>query len=155
MKLIGIIAVIIVAGVALGYFLIMANPTSNQQSTTAVEPTTMDKTPTNNPDLKVEDIEVGTGREVKSGDTVVMHYTGTLTDGTKFDSSLDRGTPFETQIGVGRVIQGWDEGVPGMKIGGKRKLTIPAEMGYGAAGAGDAIPPNSTLIFEVELLDIK
>lgn len=155
MKLVGIIAVVIVAGVVLGYFLIMASPTSQQQSTTPIESTTMDVSPTKNPDFTVEDIAVGTGREVKSGDTVVMHYTGTLTDGTKFDSSLDRGTPFETPIGVGRVIRGWDEGVPGMKIGGKRKLTIPPDMGYGAAGAGDDIPPNSTLIFEVELLDIK
>jgi len=105
-------------------------------------------------ELKIEDIKVGTGPEVKSGDTVSMHYKGTLTDGTKFDSSYDRGTPFQTQIGVGRVIKGWDEGVPGMKVGGKRRLIIPPDMGYGAQGAGP-IPPNATLIFEVELLTIK
>lgn len=155
MKLVGIIVVVVVVGVALGYFLIMANPSTQKSTTTTPTESRAMDTNSNNPEFKVEDIEVGNGREVKSGDTVVMHYTGTLTDGTKFDSSLDRGTPFETQIGVGRVIQGWDEGVPGMKIGGKRKLTIPPDMGYGAGGAGDAIPPNATLIFEVELLDIK
>lgn len=105
-------------------------------------------------ELKIEDIEAGTGQEVKSGDTVVIHYKGTLTDGTKFDSSYDRGTPFETQIGVGQVIKGWDEGVVGMKVGGKRKLTIPPDMGYGAQAVGP-IPANSTLIFEVELIGVK
>lgn len=105
--------------------------------------------------LIIEDLKVGDGKEVKSGDTVVIHYLGTLDDGEKFDSSYDRGTPFETQIGVGRVIQGWDQGIPGMKVGGKRKLTIPDDLGYGAAGAGLVIPPFATLIFEVELLNIK
>jgi len=105
--------------------------------------------------LKIEDITIGTGSEVKTGDTVVMHYSGTLEDGTKFDSSYDRGEPFETQIGVGQVIKGWDEGVPGMKVGGKRKLTIPSELAYGERGAGNVIPPFATLIFEVELLQIK
>jgi len=107
-----------------------------------------------NPKVKIEDTLVGTGAEVESGDTVVMHYKGTLEDGTQFDSSYDRGEPFETQIGVGKVIQGWDQGVPGMKVGGKRKLTIPSELGYGEQGQG-SIPPNSTLIFEVELLEVK
>lgn len=105
-------------------------------------------------ELKIEDTQAGTGREVKSGDTVVIHYKGTLKDGTKFDSSYDRGEPFETQIGVGQVIKGWDEGVVGMKVGGKRKLTIPPDMGYGAQAVGP-IPANSTLIFEVELIDVK
>jgi len=104
--------------------------------------------------LVTEDIEEGTGDAVESGDTVVIHYTGTLKDGTKFDSSLDRGEPFETQIGVGQVIEGWDEGVVGMKVGGKRKLIIPPSMGYGTQGV-PGIPPNSTLIFDVELLEIK
>lgn len=105
--------------------------------------------------LKIEDLKVGKGVEVKDGDTVVMHYTGWLEDGTKFDSSHDRNQPFETQIGVGYVIKGWDLGVPGMKVGGKRKLTIPHELGYGKYGAGDAIPGFATLVFEVELLNIK
>lgn len=111
-------------------------------------------TPTAAENVKIEDIEEGTGPEVKSGDTVVMHYTGTLTDGTKFDSSVDRNEPFETQIGVGQVIQGWDLGVVGMKVGGKRKLTIPPSLGYGAQATG-SIPANSILIFDLELLEIK
>lgn len=105
--------------------------------------------------LKIEDLKVGTGEAVKSGDHVVMHYTGWLTDGKKFDSSVDRDEPFETPIGVGYVIKGWDEGVVGMKVGGKRKLTIPSEMGYGRYGVDPDIPGDATLIFEVELLKIK
>lgn len=105
-------------------------------------------------ELKIEDTQVGTGEEVKSGGTVSIHYKGTLTDGTVFDSSYDRGEPFETVIGVGQVIQGWDQGVVGMKVGGKRKLTIPPELGYGNQPVG-TIPPNSTLIFEVELLGVQ
>ena len=110
----------------------------------------------NQGELIVEDIEVGTGDAVvESGDDIVIHYKGTLTDGTVFDSSYDRGEPFQTQIGVGQVIKGWDEGVLGMKPGGKRKLTIPPNMAYGESGTSDgSIPPNSTLIFEVELVEI-
>lgn len=106
-------------------------------------------------ELKIEDEKVGEGVEVKSGDTIVIHYTGTLENGQKFDSSLDRGQPFETQIGVGQVIKGWDQGVIGMKVGGKRKLTIPSDLAYGEQGIEGAIPPNATLIFELELLEIK
>ena len=106
-------------------------------------------------DLKIEDLVIGTGAEVKSGDTIEMNYVGTLVDGTKFDSSYDRGTPFETQIGVGQVIKGWDQGVPGMKVGGKRRLLIPSALAYGTQGAGGVIPPNADLIFEVELVSIK
>ncbi len=105
--------------------------------------------------LKIEDLKIGTGPAVKSGDTVIINYVGTLENGTKFDSSYDRHQPFETQIGVGQVIEGWDKGVIGMQVGGKRRLTIPPEMGYGAQGAGNLIPPNATLIFEVELVGIK
>jgi FKBP-type peptidyl-prolyl cis-trans isomerase len=106
-------------------------------------------------ELKIEDLAVGTGAEAKSGKTVTVNYTGWLTDGTKFDSSLDSGTPFSFALGQGAVIAGWDQGVAGMKVGGKRRLTIPPALGYGAAGAGGVIPPNATLVFEVELLGVK
>jgi peptidylprolyl isomerase len=104
--------------------------------------------------LQTQDLTVGNGKEAKAGDTVTVNYLGTLENGTKFDSSYDRNQPFTTQIGVGAVIKGWDEGIPGMKIGGKRKLIVPAQLGYGAQSAG-TIPPNSVLVFEVELLGIK
>jgi FKBP-type peptidyl-prolyl cis-trans isomerase FkpA len=102
--------------------------------------------------LVIEDITEGTGAEACAGQTVSVHYTGWLTDGRKFDSSKDRNEPFEFPLGGRRVIAGWDEGVAGMKIGGTRKLTIPPQLGYGARGAGGVIPPNATLVFEVELL---
>jgi FKBP-type peptidyl-prolyl cis-trans isomerase len=106
--------------------------------------------------LKVQDMVVGEGQEARAGDTVAVHYTGWLTDGTKFDSSVDRGQPFVFPLGQGRVIRGWDVGVQGMKVGGKRKLTIPSDLAYGEEGAGGgAIPPGATLVFEVELLDIQ
>ena len=105
--------------------------------------------------LLVEDLLVGGGAEAASGQKVTVHYTGWLTNGTKFDSSKDRKDPFVFALGKGQVIKGWDQGVAGMKVGGKRKLTIPPEMGYGARGAGGVIPPNATLIFDVELLGIK
>ncbi len=104
--------------------------------------------------LKYEDLLIGDGVQAEAGQTVSVHYTGWLTDGTKFDSSVDRNQPFEFPLGKQRVIRGWDEGVAGMKVGGRRKLTIPAHLGYGAAGAGGVIPPNATLVFEVELLGI-
>jgi FKBP-type peptidyl-prolyl cis-trans isomerase FkpA len=104
--------------------------------------------------LQIEDTKVGEGAEAKAGQIASVHYTGWLTDGTKFDSSKDRNDPFPFKLGAGRVIQGWDEGVQGMKVGGVRKLTIPPQLGYGAQGAGRVIPPNATLVFEVELLDV-
>ncbi len=104
--------------------------------------------------LKIQDLVVGQGEEVKNNDTISIHYRGTLEDGTQFDSSYDRGEPFQTQIGVGQVIKGWDLGILGMKVGGKRILTIPPELGYGDQQTGN-IPPNSTLIFEVELISIN
>lgn len=141
-----------------GYLFLSRGSTKEEINESVKEESKMDTSTNNSTEsakLIIEDIKLGEGREVKSGDTVVMHYLGTLESGTKFDSSYDRGEPFATQIGVGQVIKGWDEGVPGMKIGGKRKLTIPSELGYGARGAGGIIPPNATLIFEVELLEIK
>lgn len=109
--------------------------------------------------LKIIDTAIGTGAAPESGQTCVVHYTGWLLNGgargTKFDSSVDRGQPFEFPIGRGRVIRGWDEGVASMKVGGKRTLIIPPDLGYGANGAGDVIPPHATLVFDVELLGVK
>ena len=105
--------------------------------------------------MNIIDHEVGTGTEARSGSTVSVHYTGTLTDGSKFDSSVDRGQPFGFQLGVGQVIKGWDQGIEGMKVGGKRRLEIPSDLAYGAGGFPPVIPPNSDLIFEVELLGVS
>lgn len=112
--------------------------------------------------LQMTDVKVGDGAEAKAGQIVSVHYTGWLYDesaadkhGAKFDSSVDRGEPFQFPLGAGRVIQGWDQGVAGMKVGGKRTLVIPPEMGYGARGAGGVIPPNATLVFDVELLGVQ
>jgi FKBP-type peptidyl-prolyl cis-trans isomerase len=105
--------------------------------------------------LQIEDMVVGSGPAAKNGDTLVVHYTGWLTDGTKFDSSLDRGSPISFTLGQGGVIQGWDEGMLGMQVGGKRKLTIPPHLGYGVEGYPGVIPGNATLLFEVELLEIQ
>jgi FKBP-type peptidyl-prolyl cis-trans isomerase FkpA len=129
------------------------------ESTSPQENTAMTQNIT---ELQKIDTQVGTGREAEAGFNVTVHYTGWLYDanaeggkGKKFDSSLDRNSPFNFFLGGGQVIQGWDEGVQGMKIGGKRTLIIPSEMGYGARGAGGVIPPNANLIFDVELLDVK
>jgi peptidylprolyl isomerase len=137
---------------ALGAVLVVAAPTS-AIAQGAGKPTTTSS------GLQITDSKVGTGATPRTGQTCVMHYTGWLYQdgqkGKKFDSSVDRGQPFEFPIGQGRVIRGWDEGVATMKVGGKRTLIIPPELGYGARGAGGVIPPNATLIFEVELLDVK
>ena len=106
-------------------------------------------------ELIIEDLSVGSGDEAAAGKTVIVHYTGWLTNGSKFDSSKDRNDPFDFRLGAGQVIRGWDQGVAGMKVGGKRTLTIPPEMAYGSRGAGGVIPPNATLVFEVELLAVR
>ena len=116
---------------------------------------TAGKTMTTASGLQIIDSVVGTGAAPKPGQICVMHYTGTLKDGKKFDSSKDRNEPFSFKLGAGMVIKGWDEGVAGMKVGGTRKLIIPPELGYGARGAGGVIPPNAELTFEVELLKVK
>jgi len=104
--------------------------------------------------LEIHEVERGFGEVARAGKTVSVHYTGYLEDGTKFDSSLDRGEPFTFQLGAGKVIRGWDEGLAGMKVGGRRKLIIPSELAYGSRGAGRLIPPDATLVFDVELLEV-
>src|SRR5579871_6577876 len=140
---------VIFASAASVFLAANALPTAAQEGKTVTTPS----------GLQITDIKVGTGATPKQGQTCVMHYTGWLYEngskGKKFDSSVDRGQPFEFPIGTGRVIRGWDEGVATMKVGGKRTLIIPPELGYGARGAGGVIPPNATLIFDVELLDVK
>src|SRR6185437_13830433 len=132
-------------------------PATNQAATTqqAVAPASTTTTQAPVTELQVQDIKVGNGAEAKPGKIVTVHYTGTLTDGKKFDSSLDRGQPFKFHLGAGEVIQGWDKGLVGMKVGGERKLIIPPQMAYGERGAGGVIPPNATLIFDVQLLAVE
>lgn len=128
---------------------------TNQANTNQTDTSVVGKEITTPSGLKYIDLTAGQGPTPKKGDRVVVHYTGTLTDGTKFDSSVDRDKPFVFTIGVGEVIKGWDEGVSTMKVGGKRKLIIPSNLGYGKKGAGGVIPPDATLVFEVELLNIE
>lgn len=156
--LLWIIVAIVIIVVAVCFFVCKKSLiTSNELSTTTEEQSDVvsdSNGDTEMSDLVIEDLIQGQGTEASEGKMVTVHYTGTLTDGTKFDSSVDRGTPFNFQLGIGQVIKGWDLGVKGMKIGGKRKLTIPPSLGYGSRAIGP-IPANSTLIFEVELLDVK
>ena len=145
--LLGVLAIIIL-GVA--GFVLSLNKTQEEETNQPIQQQEETVLPT---ELKIEDILVGEGKEAISGKLLSMHYTGTLLDGTKFDSSLDRGAPFEFVLGTGQVIQGWDQGIAGMKVGGKRILTIPPDLAYGAS-AGHRLQ-NETLIFEVELLKVK
>ncbi len=118
------------------------------------EPTAMEKKSLPS-GLSYEDIKEGTGEQARSGQQVTVHYTGYLTSGKKFDSSVDRNKPYTFTLGTGQVIKGWDEGVAGMKVGGKRKLIVPPDLGYGSRGTGGVIPPNAELVFDVELLEVK
>ncbi len=159
-KAIGITGLIVLLIGVVGATLLLNKPVA-APTTDAEKPGTIDTTAAPNNvkqgdvmELQKTDITTGTGKEAVSGTTVTVNYTGTLTNGTKFDSSLDRNQPFTFQLGAGQVIKGWDEGVVGMKVGGKRKLVIPPEMGYGNQATG-SIPANSTLVFEVDLLDVK
>ncbi len=155
-----ILPIIFCMALVLGFYFLSQNLDNNeiQNENKEEQPINMDNINMDNnevQDLKIEILEQSSGEEAKNNDKVSVHYTGTLEDGTKFDSSLDRGQPFSFTLGIGQVIKGWDLGVLGMKIGEKRKLIIPSELGYGNRGAGAIIPPNATLIFEVELLEIN
>lgn len=154
-QLLPAIFVIIALGLV-GYFLIKNGDQSDRKSVQNSSEIKQEKSDGQDltTDLKIEDLKMGDGAAAQTGQTVKVHYVGTLTDETKFDSSRDRNEPFEFTLGGGEVIQGWDQGLVGMKIGGIRKLTIPPQLGYGSTDLGK-IPPNSTLIFEVELLEIK
>jgi len=139
-KIIIILVLLVVIGTAVYIFSSGKNPKQNTMNKQGVQ---------------IEILKEGMGAVAKNGDTVSVHYTGILENGTKFDSNVDRGIPFEFTLGAGQVIKGWDIGVEGMKIGEKRKLTIPSNLAYGPNGAGGVIPPNASLIFEIELLSIK
>jgi FKBP-type peptidyl-prolyl cis-trans isomerase len=142
--------IILVVLVAIGYFAITALQNKNNASSSSSGQAT-----TTSSGLQVIDEVVGNGQEAKTGDTVSVNYTGWLADGTKFDSSYDRNQTFDFTLGAGNVIKGWDEGVVGMKVGGKRKLIIPPDLAYGATGYAPVIPANATLTFEIELVAIK
>ena len=148
-----LIIVILIIIIFSFYFLIQNSQENKTQEDNEIQE--MNPADNTSKDLQIEVLKEGEGKEAKNGDRITVHYTGRLEDGTKFDSSLDRQSPFVFSLGVGQVIKGWDMGVLNMKIGEKRKLTIPSELAYGQTGTpGGPIPPNATLIFEVELLDI-
>jgi len=158
-----LITYLIIACIIVPIFFILISKENKQGKEETFESTYIDQNKEENnntqsmedQELKIEVLQEGTGEEAKNGDNVSVHYVGTLEDGTKFDSSIDRGTPFSFDLGAGKVIKGWDLGVLGMKIGEKRKLTIPSDLAYGDDGIPNVIPPKATLIFEVELLDIN
>lgn len=162
-KYIYVFIFLVVLGFAGGFYVLSTK--SQKEALVFATPTTLDSgtgqatlgstTLSTVEELKIEDERPGTGQEAVVGKSVTVNYLGTLTDGTKFDSSYDRGEPFSFNLGAGDVIQGWDQGLVGMKVGGKRKLTIPSSLGYGERGAPGVIPPNATLIFEVELLKVE
>jgi len=158
-EVIGIVVALVVVGSAFSFASFMQNPLTQSAGTDGALKTdsfgvTTGGLVTSQTGLKYEDVVVGTGEEAKPGMMITAHYTGTFQDGKVFDSSVTRGQPFEFTLGKGQVIKGWDEGIAGMKVGGKRKLVVPPELGYGSAGIGP-IPPNATLNFEVELLGVK
>jgi len=154
-----IILIIVILAVIIGAYFLFNN--NSDSSTAAIsESMNQDNSPATGDSfdiqgMKVEVLQQGTGEPAKAGNTVTVNYVGTLEDGTKFDSSIDRGQPFSLTLGQNSVIQGWELGVTGMKVGEKRKLTIPSELAYGPQGAGTIIPPNATLIFEIDMLEIK
>lgn len=155
-KVIGIIIILII--IAFGFYFLAQDSKENEvpEGEQTEEMSENKNVENENQGLQIEVLREGTGAEVKSGDNVSVHYTGTLENGSKFDSSLDRGSPFVFTVGIGQVIRGWDLGILGMRAGEQRKLTIAPELGYGATGTpGGPIPPNATLIFEVELLTIN
>ena len=145
---IAIVAVILLLIIAGGFYIFQSNKSPSTE--TADLPIIFTES-----GLQYQDLVIGSGTTANPGDIVSVHYTGWLEDGTKFDSSLDRDQAFEFQLGAGQVIKGWDEGVAGMKTGGKRQLIIPPDLGYGVSGSGNVIPPNAVLIFDVELLAVK
>lgn len=144
---VSLIAAAIIIVVIITFIQIMSTKSQNQQA--------QSNNTSSTEKLVIKDIKIGTGKAVVKGDTVVINYVGKLTNGKVFDSSYSRGTPFVTQIGVGQVIKGWDEGIPGMKPGGERELIIPGNLAYGSTGIPGTIPPNATLIFDVALVSIK
>jgi FKBP-type peptidyl-prolyl cis-trans isomerase len=154
-------AMLVVAGIGIGLISTLSGDVMTEQKPKQAKGAPKeatkgeDGTITTPSGLQYKDIKVGDGAEVKRGTRVRVHYTGTLTNGTKFDSSYDRNEPYALTVGAGEVIQGWDEGLQGMKVGGKRKLTVPSDLGYGERGRGTAIPPGATLLFDLEVVEAK